>query len=221
MTKFRVIAIIVTMVAVAAIVVLLIWPLPLKQALGDEPYKVFLEFSVVTVVGGLVSAAFSELKRESESREARRHSLRSFHTTALSSYNRAKKIRRLMSALALYDVNGTRRIRKTEYHALMTELEEVQLEFESMKRQAEVAVDLFAKAPDIDGLLDTIQGYLRRPLREFEGAQFLDDDKERLSSDFPVLLTFLDDDKKADGFIRNVSAPFETLEAALLKLTLR
>lgn len=207
--------------AIAAIVVLIVWPAPLKRVLGDEPYKIFLQFSLVTVVGGLVSAVFSELKRESESREARRLSLRSFHATALSSYNRAKKVRRLITARVLHNVSGTVYVRKNEYWALMTELEDVQLEFESMKRQAEVAKDFFAKAPDLDGLLDCIQMYLRKPLREFERSQFSDDDTELKFSDFSDLLAFVDDHNKCDGFVRNVSAPFEKVEAALLRLTLQ
>jgi hypothetical protein len=221
MTRSRPIVIILTTLAIAAIASLIHWPEPLTRALGPDAYKLFLQFSLVTVVGGLVSAVFAELKRESESREARRQSLRSFHTTALSAYNRAKKLRRLITVLVPHNVNGTTYLRKKEYQALMTDLEDVQLEIESMKRQVGVAHDLFAAAKEVEELLRSMEKYLRLVLKEFEQAPFDDEAAEFKLSDFPQLRAFIDDTDQPDGFVAKLSSPYDDVEAILLKLTLR
>jgi len=234
--RMRVIVTILTMLAIAGFVVLITWPNPLKSALGDDAYKLFLQFSLVTVVGGLVSAVFSELKRESESRQARLQSLLAFHGKALSAYNKAKKLRRLMTVLIPYDVEGTTFIRKKEYRALMAELEDVQLDFESLKRHVAVARELFAstqpiklkssqdiklESNDIEGLLKFMEKYLRRVLKEFEQRRFSDADPESKLSDLGELLAFIDDTDQPEGFVINFSGPYDDLEAALLSLTLR
>jgi len=246
MTKSRAIIIFLTTSAIAAVVVLIHWPAQLKQALGEEPYKIFLQFSVVTIIGSLVSAAFSELKREAESREAelrraaesreatrlreaesreaRRQSLRFFHSTTVSAYNRAKKLRRLMKPVVLYEVNDTKYIRKNEYVALMKELEDVQLEFEGMRRHVSVGGDLFATARNVEAFFDKLEKYLRKVLKEFERAPFSETEAEFKLADFPRLRGFIDEsdyiDDVKDGFVDQFSGGYDKVEAALLNLTL-
>jgi hypothetical protein len=274
MTKSRAIIIFLTTSAIAAVVVLIHWPAQLKQALGDEPYKIFFSFSLVTVIGSLVSAAFSELKREAESREAelrraaesreatrlreaesreamrlreaesreatrlreaesreaKRQSLRSFHLITVSAYNRAKKLRRLMKPVVIYEVNDTKYIRKNEYVALMKELEDVQLEFEGMRRHVNVGGDLFATAPNVEAFFDKLEKYLRKVLKEFEQAPFSETGAEFKLADFPRLRGFIDEsdyiddtdeiDDVEDGFVDQFSGGYDKVEAALLNLTL-
>jgi hypothetical protein len=223
MTKSRTIVIILTALAIIAVVVLTRWAGPLKSALGDEPYKIFLQFSLVTVGGGLVSTVLSELRREMESREARRQALRSFHATTVCAYNRAKKLRRLMNPLVLHEVNGMQYVRKHEYVALMRELEEVQLEFEGMRRQVSVARDLFATAPEVEAFFDDLEKFLREVLKEFERTSFQETETESSLSSFPRLQTLIDDrndgDRK-DGFVSKFSGGYDRVEATLLKLTM-
>lgn len=222
MTKSRVIVLILTILAIGSIAALIGWSASMKRVFGEEAYELFLQFSLITVVGGLISAVFSELKRESESREARRQSIRSFHATAVSAYNRAKKLRRLMTPLALHVVNGKTRVRRSEYWKLMAEMEDVQLEFESMKRQVDVSGDLFGgAAKEIKAALKSIEKYLRKAVKEFEEEQFSDDGKEPKLSDFKELEALIDDNDKPDGFVVNCSKPYDAMEKALLRLTLR
>jgi len=199
MTKSRAIVIVLTTLAVAAIAVLIKWPDPLKNALGDEVYKLFLQFSLLTVVVGLVSAVFSELKRESESREAQRQWLRSFHTRAWTAYNQAKKLRRLMTILPLYDRNETTYLRKKDYWDLMIELEGVQLEFDSLMRQVKVYSVSFEASPQIENSFYEMEDYLRGVLKEFEAARFPDAETDCELSTFPKLQAFLDDKSRPNS----------------------
>src|SRR6185503_7864773 len=87
-TRSRLISLLLVLGAVIALFMFVTKGLVLKEYLGDETYKLFLQFCLITVVGGLVSTVFGELKHEQELRETRRESIRQFHSKAVCAYNR-------------------------------------------------------------------------------------------------------------------------------------
>jgi uncharacterized membrane protein YgaE (UPF0421/DUF939 family) len=123
MTRSR-IAVLLSTVAALAVIVILIWQHEsLKTAFGEKGYDGLLQLSLGTVFGGLVSFVFDQLKREQETREARRQLLRNSYSVALSAYNRTKRCRRMLTAKAIHNEGGIPHAREDEYRTLMTELE--------------------------------------------------------------------------------------------------
>lgn len=220
MTKSRII--ILTLIVMAAIVIagLISDPVDLKKRLGDEGYKQLWQLSLASIIGGLVSAAFSELKREQDTIEARRQYLRTFHSTALTAHNRAKKIRRMLIAKAVFDSGGVPHVRQLEYDAQMFELQDVQLQLESIKRQARLARargDVFSRTPNIELQLETMEKFLRKSLREFENFRFPAADSSVPLSTLPDLQELVYDGS-SQMFVTSFSAPYDAVEVTLLKL---
>jgi hypothetical protein len=216
MTRSRFITIVLVFGALVAIFLCVKWGPKVREQVGDEPYKFFLQFSLITVVGGLVSTVFAELKREEELRETRRESVREFHGRALSAYNRAKRCRRLLPVEAFTGDPERPSVRVAEYRAAMTELEDVQLEFESMKREVAVAKNIFSHAENLQQSLSSMERYLRLVLLEFEAAKFSPSDAEISISALPKLWAFI-----GDQFIVSFSVPYDEVEAVFLRLILR
>ena len=213
MTKSRIILMALIVVAAAVIVLLIAAPAPLKSLLGDEGYKQLWQLSLASIVGGLVSAAFSELKREQDSVDARREYLRAFHAGALAAYNRAKKCRRLLKAKAVFDIGAVRNVRQAEYDAQMLELQDVQLKFESMKRQAVLGGARFAGEPKLKDHLKTMQEFLRKVLAEFETFRFPAGIASVPLTELSCLQGLLD-----DRFVSGFADPYDDVEEALLRL---
>ena len=192
-------------------------PVSLRQLLGDEGYKQLWQLSLASIIGGLVSAAFSELKREQDTIEARREYLRTFHTAALVAYNRTKKVRRLLRAKAVFDSGGVPHIHLSQWEAQMLELQDVQLQFESMKRQVRLGRDVFARTPNLEAQLKTMEGYLRKILSEFESFKFPAPSPSAPLSTLPKLQGFIDY-SSSPPFVADFADPYDEVEADLLKL---
>lgn len=216
MTRSRIITVILVLGAILVIFLCVKWRPQLKGWLGDEPYQIFLQFSVITVVGGLVSTVFAELKREQDLREARRQSIREFHARALAAYNGAKRCRRLFPVRATYTRDGQSYIRGPEYRTFMTELEDIQLTFEAMKREVIVAKHLFSPSEELRNNLKSMEAYLRGVLKEFEDTDPSKIEGEISASAMPRLRDFIGDD-----FVASFADPYDQVEAAALKLILR
>jgi len=78
-------------------------------------------------------------------------------------------------------------VRVAEYRAAMTELEDVQLEFESMKREVGVAKNIFSNAENLQQSLSSMERYLGSVLLEFEATKFSSSDAEISISMLPKL----------------------------------
>ena len=217
MSKSRIIILFLIVVASVVIAALVSAPVTLKQLLGDEGYKQLWQLSLASIIGGLVSAAFSELKREQDTTEARREYLRAFHSTALTAYNRSKKVRRLLRAKAFFDSTGVPHVRQCEWETQMLELQDVQLQFESMKRQVRLGRDIFARAPDLETHLKTMEGFLRKVLSEFESFKPPVPSPSVPLATLPELQGFADY-ATSPPFVTAFADPYDEVEAALLKL---
>lgn len=215
MTKSRIIILALILVAAALMAALVSFPVCLNKLLGAEGYKQLWQLSLASIIGGLVSAAFSELKREQDTIEARRAYLRTFHAAALTAYNRAKKIRRLLRARAIYNSGGILYVQQAEYQAQMIELQDVQLQFESIKRQVRLGRDVFAQTPNLETDLRTMESFLRQSLSEFEDFRF--QIASTPLSTLPHLQEFIDYGS-SPPFVSEFADPYDAVEAALLKL---
>ena len=107
-------------------------------------------------------------------------------------------------------------MRVAEYRAAMTELEDVQLEFESMKREVGVAKNIFSNAENLQQSLSSMESYLGSVLLEFEATKFSSSDAEISISMLPKLWAFV-----GDQFIVSFSKPYDEVEAVFLRLILR
>lgn len=161
-------------------------------------------------------SVFAELKHDEELRETRRESVREFHGRALSAYNRAKRCRRLLPVEAFSGNREQPSVRVAEYRAAMTELEDVQLESESMKREVGVAKNIFSNAENLQQSLSSMERYLGSVLLEFEATKFSSSDAEISISMLPKVWAFV-----GDQFIVSFSKPYDEVEAVFLRLILR
>jgi hypothetical protein len=218
MTKSRIIVLLLTLAALAAIVILIGQHESIKTALGDKGYEALLQFFLVTVFGGLVSFVFAELKREQETREARRQSLRNFYSVALSAYNRTKRCRRMLTAQAIYNEGDVPHVREDQYRTLMIELEDVELDFETIRRQIVLGDYLFGReSKGLDEALKPMGHYLRAVLQEFECTRFPSPGATLPLSSLPKLYDFAAHQRPSPDF--DTQFKFDGVEKALLKLT--
>jgi hypothetical protein len=217
MKKSRIIILFLTLAAFGVVVALISAPAQLKKVLGDEGLKQLWQLSLATIVGGLVSTAFTELKREQDSIEARRQFLRTFHTGALAAYNRAKKCRRILLAKAVFDANGIPNIRQAEYETQMIELQDIQLQFEGLKRQVRLGTTIFTAASNLEAQLKTMEEYLRTVLREFETNPFPTGGTMMPLSGYPILQAFIAYNK-TPAFVSGFADPYDEVELALVTL---
>jgi hypothetical protein len=190
-----------------------------QTRLGDDGYKLFFQFSLITVVGGVISMVVAELKREQERREARREALWAFHTTAVSAYNEAKKARRLLCATAID--SSAKLVRPDQYLPIMIQLEDVQLKFESLKRQVKFGPHLFSGSSKVRlrGYLKSLEGFLRDVLKEFETATFSSTGSGEPLSKFTELRRFVSSDRNCNlSFHKRFIDTYDEFEADLLRL---
>lgn len=220
MNRSHIILLVLIVAALAVVVLLIAVPGPLRNLLGDEGYKQLWQLSLASIVGGLVSAAFAELKREQDSVESRRKYLRTFHSDALVAYNRAKMCRRMLAAKAVFDVAEVPNVRQPEYETQMLELEDIQLQFESMKRQVGLGGAAFASEPSLKGLLKNLEEYLRTVLKEFENFEFPPNAVSAPIASLPKLHEFVGCGDSST-FVSEFSDPYDEVEAALLRLLSR
>lgn len=99
----------------------------------------------------------------------------------------------------------------------MLELEDVQLQFESLRRQVKLGPRTFRSEPDLEVGLKVMEEYLRAILKEFEGLGLNHESPTVPLSNLPKLKAFLGIETRStihDGF----AAPYDKVEAALLRL---
>ncbi len=217
MTKLRIIILALIIAASAVIAGLILAPVTLKQLLGGEGYNRLWQLALGSIIGSLVSAALSELNRERDRLKRRREHLWSFYASALAAYNDVKKARRLLNATVVFKNDGLKHVRKLEYEAQMIDLQDVQLQLESMVRQVHLRSKVFSRAHDLEAHLKTMENYLRNVLNEFEGNKFQASVTSAPLSDFPRLQEFIDREDRSP-FIAQFVASYDEVEEALFKL---
>jgi hypothetical protein len=201
--------------ALTVVVGLIKWKDSLSTLLGVEAYKQLFQFLLITVLGGVVTTTLAEAKRAEERRTTHRTHVLSFYANVLLQYNKSKKLRRLLRLLisrrASLESNEVQR----HYNELMLQLEDVQLEFESFRRQATVqGISLSRDARIIDHF-NGIQIYLRQVVREYEEDRWLSPTSD-CALEHPQLDDFVAEFGPVENYLSRVAIPFEEIEAALL-----
>jgi hypothetical protein len=145
----------------------------------EKAWELFTQFFFVAVLGGAVGFAYRRweatraekkelLEKKRETRTVQRALLQEFYRSFVDLHNEYKRIRRTLNARSLQDPNG-RRIERGKFEQLMIQLEDCQLRAESLKRQVDGQVELFAKEHgNLSRYLTDIEGYLRKLLENYE-----------------------------------------------------
>ena len=209
----------------------------LEASLGTEVFKLTYEFLLIIVVGGAISLLYSQFTKRQEKEDKTREQDRAkraeekalqgkFRVGFLQSYNAAKSVRRLLRATArtLTDVKGTPTevIKLSPYDRQMQKLVKVQLQFETLKEEAESEKELFSgvlELQNLDETLGTIESYLRDIVTEYEESYklFHEGDPQAISQ-FPKLAEFIGPYEHATDFKTNFRQPAKRIVAGILKL---
>jgi hypothetical protein len=176
--------------------------------MDTEVFKLTYQFLLIVVVGGALSVAYKELEARRARRDAERDLQRKLQTDVARTYNTAKKIRRLLRAKAAdsVPVKDTTPIRAAPYNELMQELNETQLEFEFLKKQAG---NLCSNAPDLAAALEAMESYLHEIVRDWEIARLPEQQGTLRASELKHLLEFIGPHASATTFRTSFQEPFE------------
>jgi hypothetical protein len=157
----------------------------------------FFRFSLTVVVGGVIAFVFRMAEARRQVRDARQRELRDFYRRMLAAYNEAKKTRRLLRAYS-HEVGESVEIPLKDLDDLMDKLQSAQLDFEALRREADVSRQLFTDQEVVERHLGHAQDYLRQVLKVHEGMSRTD---ARMTmwlnaSDCRPLLCFFHDPEK-------------------------
>jgi membrane protein implicated in regulation of membrane protease activity len=211
----------------------------LEAWLGTEVFKLTYQFLLIVVIGGAISWLYSQFTKRQEKEDKAREQARAkkaeektlqgkFRVGFLQSYNAAKSVRRLLRATArtITEVNGTTTevIKLSPYDRQMQKLVQVQLQFETLKEEAESEEALFTGVPELQnlqGTLETIEKYLNRIVSEYEDSSklFHSGDPQPLA-EFPRLAEFIGPYESATDFKTEFKKPAKEIVKGILKLLL-
>lgn len=161
-----------------------------------------------------MSTLYAEFKREQDQKTIRRLQLVTFYNDVLSQYNKSKKLRRLLKALVSRHSALTPDEAESLYTDLLIQLEDIQLEFESLRRQVTVQGRTFPEQSKILVNLTKIQKFLREVVREYEEGT-ISRKADISASNLPCLSRFVLE--QGGDFVQYVAIPFEEVEAVLLR----
>jgi hypothetical protein len=218
--------------AIVGVISFIVARTALEASLGTEVFKLTYEFLLIIVIGGAVSllySHFTKVREQERAKKAEEKTLQGkFRVGFLQSYNAAKSVRRLLRATArtITEVNGTTTelIKLSPYDRQMQKLVQVQLQFETLKEEAESEKDLFAGVPELQDLnknLGTIESYLHDIISEYEKSSklFQRGDPQPLS-EFKKLAEFIGPYDSATDFKAKFKKPAKDIVQGILKLLL-
>lgn len=223
--------------ALVGVTTFILYHSALEIRLGIEVFKLTYQFLLLIVIGGAISLLYSQFtkrqeeankikEREREKRDEKKTLQRKFRTEFIQSYNAAKSIRRLLRARArtVTDINGLKVevIKLSPYDRQMQKLVHVQLQFETLKEEAESQKDLFSGVPELQALdqtLETIESYLNLIVGEYEGSYklFHKGDLQPIS-EFKNLAEFIGPYASAKDFKTKFKEPAKQIVGGILKL---
>jgi hypothetical protein len=205
----------------------------LEAWLGIEVFKLTYEFLLIIVIGGAISLLYSHFtkvrEQEREKRDEEKTLQRKFRVGFLQAYNGAKSVRRLLRATArtLADAKGTTTegIKLAPYDRLMQKLVQVQLQFETLREEAETEKNLFAGVPllqNLDQTLELIESYLNDIVGEYEDSYklFHKGDLQPIS-EFPKLAEFIGPYDSAINFKARFKKPAKDILEGILQLLMK
>lgn len=139
-----------------------------EHALSNEQIaQELFRFSLTVLVGGVIAFVFRMAEARRQIKDVRQRDLRDFYRRMLLAYNKAKKTRRLLRARS-YAADGSVLIMSDHLHELMAELQSAQLDFEALRREAQVSQKLFSNQQAVCGHLKRAEKYLRAVLEVHE-----------------------------------------------------
>ena len=204
----------------------------LEASLGTEVFKLTYQFLLIIVIGGAVSLLYSQFTKIREQARAKRAEEKAlqgkFRVGFLQSYNAAKSVRRLLRATARTITDGkgptTELIKLSPYDRQMQKLVQVQLQFETLKEEAESEKDLFSGVPELQHLhktLETIESYLNCIVSEYEDSSelFHRGDPQPLC-EFEKLEEFIRPFKEGTEFDLKFKQPAKRIVDGIVKLLL-
>lgn len=202
---------------IGALVALLYWGDRLKTW-DSGFFDALWEFVILGIGGGFVAFVFGLYSREREERERDRVLQREVFNQLVSAYNKAKKVRRLMRARAVFqDSKGDAYVRAEEYDKLFDDLNDARLSFEAQIRQIKANPNLFLNSANLEKNLEMVEGYLERTTEEHqqELRRFSGDPRKRLLSDLKALQEFVGPYDQTKGFKSEFKYPFQNAMEAL------
>jgi len=172
----------------------------------EEVVKSIVQFLLLIILGGAVTAIYQARLREREDAERQRAErvtitehdrqvLTVMRDNLISAYHRVKRVRRLLRARLEYPEGktGPRFVPKLEYDEQMEQVIDALLEFESILRQIYGNVPLFGKDSGLGGCLDDIEKHLKGTVKEYrEKLWKFDGNPPRMNlEELPKLQLFL------------------------------
>jgi hypothetical protein len=200
----------------------------LEAELGAEVFKLTYQFLLLGVIGAAVSLLFTEFTKAKEQKRAKREEerilQRKFNADLIQAYNVAKSIRRLLRAKARtisHDKSGSEvtMIRFEPYDKQMQTLIDIQLQFETLKEEAENHPSLLSAVDGLTTKLTNIESYLNDIVGEYEDCykSFPDNGLKPLP-ELLKLQEFIGPYKLANGFKEKFKKPAHEVMEGLLKL---
>jgi hypothetical protein len=223
--------------AIVGVIAFILAHSALEVWLGPEVFKLTYQFLLIIVIGGAISLLYSQFTKRQEAANKIREQERAkrdeektlqgkFRVGFLQAYNAAKNVRRLLRATArtIADVNGTTTevIKLSPYDRQMQKLVQVQLQFETLREEAESEKALFSGVPELQALdetLGTIESYLNDIVGEYEDSYrlFHGGDLQPVSQ-FPKLAEFIGPYETATDFKTKFKQPAKQILKGILKL---
>jgi hypothetical protein len=204
---------IVTGVAVAAGILLLLSSRVAGVDIGAEPYKTTYQFLLVTIVGAAVTGMYQAVAFARELRERRRQFQRDVHDHLVSSYNDAKRARRMLRARAITPseestlISGPA-VHLDEYAQQMETISDAQLSLELAIRRVEANRPLFSAPSRLIDELERGEKYLNSLVDEYEALQLPSSTKNVSLATVPGLRHFLEPFHESGPFRDSFKDPF-------------
>jgi hypothetical protein len=208
---------VILVVTVILIIAFLVWPNRVRALIDhDKVFELTYQFLLIGVIGGALTLFYQSVQRQRDVREAERGLQRQLLIEVVQAYNGAKKVRRLVRAKA----RANDLIRGEPYDEQMESLLDIQLNFESLKHQAEANPQLFPINSGVRNALESIETYLNRIMDEYEKklSLFAGAPATLPLAQLGELKEFIADHRAGTDFDKFLKGAFHNLVAALQKL---
>jgi hypothetical protein len=219
------IPLLVTALAVAAIMVFVQKPQAMHARLDPEVFKLSYQFLLIVVLGSAVTLSFQAIAVGRDARDKRRSMQREIHDALVEAYNDAKHARRLLRARARTGGNGADpsvdpRLDVDEYDGQMEAVSRAQLGIELVIRRIKFNSRSFRRAKEITTHLGIVEKYLNQVIDEWEDVRVQSRRSPRLTvHSLPALDDFLRHYDHSARFRLEFKVPFasalQLLERAL------
>jgi len=202
-----------------------------QQGIGNEPFKLFLQFLLVTVAGGAVFALINVRKDEEARREARTKAIQSLGRELSEAYRSMKQSRRRLRSRLIRGSPYRLHSKEDDFETCMDELLAAQVSLEEVEDNIETSSALFGteQFTRITAALHYAVRYLHDVFEDFEkGRVEREEDRYVIAERCKNLRDFLGEPKDDEDFCGSVKElydrykekgqPLETRHAVLLEI---